>query len=108
MKEKINKVKDIAQFISSITVIIGLIIGIYVYFNGYKTDQQELKNTLMTTQRMSLKSLIWNDNIPLVERTNACDEYLSMGFNSYTKKHCEGLLMKDLTYFDGKEVYENG
>ena len=47
---------------------------------------------------MSLKSVIWNDNIPLGERTTACDTYLNAGYNSLTKKHCEKILKESEEY----------
>lgn len=69
--------------------------SIFSFYQTYKDTNEELKNTLKTTQQMSLKSVIWNDNIPLAERTSACDVYLKNGYNSLTKKHCEMILKEE-------------
>lgn len=88
----ITKIKNIASLISSLTIITGLLTGLYTYFADYKVSRDELMSSTKTSLRMSLKSVIWNENIPLDERISACDDYLGLGYNSYTKKHCEVLL----------------
>lgn len=80
-----NLLKKINEYWKQITGIIAILIalwGIFSYLNN-------IYSTLKTTQQMALKSVIWNDNIPLGERTSACDVYLGAGYNSLTKKHCE-------------------
>ena len=74
---------------------IGILWSIFSFYQTYKDNNEELKNTLKTTQQMSLKSVIWNDNSPLGERTSACDLYLSNSYNSLTKKHCEMILREE-------------
>lgn len=88
----ITKIKDISSLISSLGVILGLFIGVYTYFNEYKVNQDKITENLKITQRMALKSVIWNDTVPLVERINACDDYLNLGYNSYTKEYCSKLV----------------
>lgn len=74
---------------------VGILWSIFSFYQTYKDNNEELKDTLKTTQQMSLKSVIWNDNIPLAERTSACDVYLNNGYNSLTKKHCEVILKEE-------------
>lgn len=88
----ITKIKDISSLISSLGVILGLFIGVYAYFNEYKVNQDKITENLKITQRMALKSVIWNDTVPLLERASACDDYLSLGYNSYTKEYCNHLI----------------
>jgi len=88
----ITKIKDISSLISSLGVILGLFIGVYAYFNEYKVNQDKITENLKITQRMALKSVIWNDKVPLMERASACDDYLSLGYNSYTKEYCSRLV----------------
>ena len=85
--EKIKKYKEIYAFI---TIIIGILSGAFVILHNILNKYDEILDNLKTTQQMSLKSVIWNDNIPLAERSSACDVYLSNGYNSLTKKHSEG------------------
>lgn len=87
--ESLKKLKEHWKLIS------GFIIGIWAIFGFYQSyldNNEEILETLKTTQQMSLKSVIWNDNIPLGERTSACDTYLNAGYNSLTKKYCEKIL----------------
>ena len=80
-----DKLKKVNEYWKQITGIIAILVffwGIFMYLNT-------ILGTLKTTQQMALKSVIWNDNIPLAERTSACDVYLGAGYNSLTKKHCE-------------------
>lgn len=87
--EKLKKLKDYWKTISGFIIAIWAVFGFY---QKYLDNNEEILNTLKTTQQMSLKSVIWNDNIPLGERTTACDTYLNAGYNSLTKKHCEKIL----------------
>ena len=87
--ESIKKLKEHWKFISSFFIATWAVFGFYQKFLD---NNEEILETLKTTQQMSLKSVIWNDNIPLGERTTACDAYLKAGYNSLTKKHCEKIL----------------
>lgn len=87
--EKLKKGKELYLLI---TFFIGLIWAVFCFYQKYLDNNEEILETLKTTKQMSLKSVIWNDNIPLGERTTACDTYLNAGYNSLTKKHCEKIL----------------
>lgn len=87
--EKLKKYKELYLLIA---FFIGIIWAVFSFYQSYLNNNEEILDTLKTTQQMSLKSVIWNDNIPLGERTSACDVYLSSGYNSLTKKHCEILV----------------
>lgn len=87
--EKIKKYKELYL---TLAFFIGILWTIFSFYQSYLDNNDEIKETLKTTQQMSLKSVIWNDSIPLAERVSACDVYLSNGYNSLTKKHCEIIL----------------
>ena len=84
--------KNIKENYMLIAFFVGLLWSIFGFYQSYKDNNEKIMETLKTTQQMSLKSVIWNDNIPLAERATACDTYLSNGYNSLTKKHCEIIL----------------
>lgn len=77
-----------------LTIIVTIIGGIWGFSWNIKESNDKMLDTLKITQQMALKSVIWNDNIPLSERASACDVYLNAGYNSLTKKECEIILDK--------------
>lgn len=83
--KKLSKYKKIIQ---DVTIFIGAVTFLWAIFSWYNQSIETSKKT----QQMSLKSVIWNESIPVVERASACDDYLELGFNSYTKKFCENIL----------------
>lgn len=87
--EILKKLKENWKIISSFIIAIW---AVFTFYQSYLDTNEEILNRLNTTQQMSLKSVIWNDNIPLDERVSACDTYLGQGYNSLTKKHCEKIL----------------
>lgn len=95
-KSIITKLKDYYWLIATLLVIVGgFFSGMWWLFNKYQEildKNEEVIETIKTTQQMSLKSVIWNENIPEIERISACDVYLAAGYNSATKKHCETII----------------
>lgn len=95
MIEKIKNIKFLVGIITSLLV--ALVTGIWFVFSTYQSfinKNEDLLETIKTTQQMALKSVIWNEEIPLPERASACDVYLSAGYNSLTKKECESIIEK--------------
>lgn len=87
--EILKKLKENWKIVSSFIIAIW---AVFTFYQSYLDTNEEILNRLNTTQQMSLKSVIWNDKIPLGERMSACDTYLGQGYNSLTKKHCEKIL----------------
>jgi len=85
----IEKLKNYWWLLTIIFTIIG---GIWSMSWNFMKQNEELLDTLKTTQQMALKSVIWNEHIPLDERASACDVYIAAGYNSFTKKECEIIL----------------
>lgn len=71
-----------------IVAIIGFIISAY---KMYETSSNKLEMINKTT----LRTLIWADGIPHRDKIEACDTYLSYGYNSETKLYCERLLQSE-------------
>ena len=92
--EKLKKNKENIQFFLTICSAITIIWGICSFYFDSKRENEELIYTLKTTQQMSLKSVIWNESIPIAERASACDVYLNAGYNSLTKKECEIIIQQ--------------
>lgn len=95
-KNLISKLKDYYWLVATILIIVcGIFSGIWATFSKYQKildNYEETLTTIKTTQQMALKSVIWNEDIPKIERINACDVYLVAGYNSATKKHCETII----------------
>lgn len=89
--EKLKKIKEWWLLIVFICSIIGAAFG---FCHNVLNKNDEILKTIKTTQQMALKSVIWNEEIPLPERASACDTYLAAGYNSLTKRECEEIINK--------------
>ena len=94
MLEKIKKYKE---WYLLIVFVIGLIGNLFFTLHSVLNKNDEILETIKTTQQMALKSVIWNEEIPLPERASACDTYLAAGYNSLTKKECEKIIEKGVS-----------
>lgn len=88
MKKVLEKLKMGKELVAIIVAIIGIIIGAY---KMYESNSNRLEMINKTT----LRTLIWAEGIPHRDKIEACDEYLSYGYNSETKLYCEKLLQKE-------------
>lgn len=84
----------------AIAFVVTLFTTAFAFLHNNLNKYDEILETIETTQQMSLKSVIWNQDIPIAERTSACDVYLNEGYNSLTKRLCEKIL-------DESEVFKN-
>lgn len=98
---KIEKIKNIYWLIGVLVTIFIIIVTntwkLSKYHDKINLAYTELLEATKTNEQMSLKSIIWNDEIPISDRLMACDTYIKRGYNSVTKQHCEIVLdkMKD-------------
>ena len=72
--------------------LVSLVIGLWSLFGLYNRFYQDLQ----TIQKSTLRNTIWNETIPMHDRLESCDSYISLGYNSETKKYCDELLKKDI------------
>ncbi len=86
MLEKLEKLK---KWWVLIIGIVTIIISAFMFCHNLLNKNNEILEMVKSNQQMTLKNTIWNENIPIQERVAACDTYLSLGYNSYTKKECE-------------------
>lgn len=87
-------IKRLKEYWWLVTIICTIIAGIWSICWGFMKKNEEILVSIKTTQQMSLKSVIWNNEIPIAERASACDVYLASGYNSLTKKECEVIIEK--------------
>lgn len=86
MLEKIEKLK---KWWVIIIGVLSLLISAFMFCHNLLNKNDEILEMVKSNQQMTLKNTIWNENIPIQERVAACDVYLGLGYNSYTKKECE-------------------
>ena len=67
---------------------VSIVIGLWSLFGLYFNFKTDLRNI----QKLTLRNTIWNENIPMHDRLESCDNYIELGFNSETKKYCNDLL----------------
>ena len=84
--------EELKKHYVTLVFFVGIIWAVFQFYQSYLNNNEEMLHTLKTTQQMSLKSVIWNDAIPIGERASACDTYLDAGYNSLTKKECEVII----------------
>lgn len=104
MKKKLENIKSWYLLLAGFIV---AIVTVFTWMHNTLNKYDDVIDTIKTTQQMALKSVIWNDNIPLGERASACDVYLNAGYNSLTKRECEAILDKGTyegSFSYGKEV----
>lgn len=97
MDKKIKKIENYKKLIGYFLTVASIIITCFSF--GYKVlDEFEKQNELLEdTAKLAEKSFIWNKEIPRVERAEVCDVYLAKGYDSYTKKLCENVILQDET-----------
>lgn len=85
MKKLLDKLKMGKELILMIIGVISVIITCYKMYENF-TSQFSL------LQKTTLRTMIWSDGVPIHDKLEACDSYLSLGYNSETKIYCEDLM----------------
>lgn len=85
MKKLLEKLKMTKELIIMIIGIVSVIITCYRMYEDFAKD-------LSLLQKTTLRTMIWSDGVPLHDKLEACDSYLSLGYNSETKIYCEDLM----------------
>lgn len=85
MKKILDKLKLGKELIAMIIAVISVIITCYKMYENFTRD-------LSLLQKTTLRTMIWSEGVPLHDKLEACDSYLSLGYNSETKIYCEDLM----------------
>ena len=85
MKKLVETLKTTKELIVMIIGFISVIITGYKLYNNFLND-------LSLLQKTTLRTMIWSEGVPLHDKLEACDNYLSLGYNSETKIYCEDLM----------------
>lgn len=101
-KSIIDKLKKYKEAYVVIAFFVGLAATLFMFLHQFLIKFDETISTIKTTQQMALKSVIWNDNIPVGERVSACDIYIKSGYNSLTKKECQHIIDSTEVSFNNK------
>lgn len=97
MEKKIDKFfTKIKKYWGWITLVVSIFSVLIGGFNLISNKIEAQNVDMAKAIQMSEKSIIWNDNVPIIERATVCDDYLARGYNSYTKKLCENFIMKEV------------
>lgn len=85
MKKLLDKLKMGKELILMLIGVVSVIITCYKMYENF-TNQFSL------LQKTTLRTMIWSDGVPIHDKLEACDSYLSLGYNSETKIYCEDLM----------------
>lgn len=96
MKEFFEKLKITKEIL---TIIIGFIGAVITCYSFYRSNNENLK----LIQKTTLRTMIWSKGVPIQDKLEACDSYISLGYNSETKKYCEKLLEEEFKDGESKE-----
>lgn len=89
--------KHITLIGTIIVTVCSVLITIFGFFHKILNEFDKQNELLEDTSKLAEKSFIWNKEIPRVERAEVCDLYLAKGYDSYTKKLCENVILQDET-----------
>ena len=82
----------IASIISAITVIGTFMFKSYKFFRNLEEKYDEMNNTLKKNTLYILKLAILSDEMPIIDRIHAGEQYIAMGGNGMVKKKLEKLM----------------
>ena len=83
-----EKVKKWWGWATILIAVFGCFFKVFQYFD-YQNEE------LAETSKLAQQAIIWNKEVPVIQRAEVCDLYLSKGFDSYTKKLCEKVILQD-------------
>lgn len=87
MKKVTENIKMIRYLIATIVVVLTTLFGAFKIYT-------ETVNHLESMNKTVLRLSIWSEEMPMHDRLESCDTYLSLGYNSETKKYCEILITR--------------
>ena len=100
MKKTLDLLKNNWQWMTLLFTILGVGVASGIWINNQNIEMAE-------TSKLAQQAIIWNKEIPVIQRAEVCDLYLAKGFDSYTKKLCEKVILQDekLAEADDQSVF---
>lgn len=90
----IDNILVIASVITSLTVICSFMFKIYNFFRKLEKKYDEMNGLLKKNTLYVLKLAVLNEELPLIDRIHAGEQYIDLGGNGLIKKEYEHLLKK--------------
>lgn len=89
------------------TILVAIFTTIISGFNTMTNYFEQQNEEMAETSKLAQQAIIWNKEVPVIQRAEVCDLYLSKGFDSYTKKLCENVILQDekLAIADEESVF---
>lgn len=82
----------VASIITALTVIYGFLFKIYNFFRKLEKKYDEMNRLLKKNTLYVLKLAVLNEELPLVDRIHAGEQYIELGGNGLIRKKYEHLL----------------
>lgn len=96
MEKVIDKIMEkIKKYWLWATLVVGIFSTLIGGFNKMTNYFDAQNEELAETSKLAQQAIIWNKEVPNIQRAEVCDLYLSKGFDSYTKKLCENVILQD-------------
>lgn len=93
MGKRIDYIKGNVETVLVLGALIAMTGGAFMGFHSVMAGIDNMNGDIRKAKALALKSIIWNSEIPRMERAAACDTYLDMGLNSYTQRFCSMLML---------------
>ena len=88
LEKTLGMLKNNWQWMTLLFAILGVGVSAGIWINNQNIEMAE-------TSKLAQQAIIWNKEIPVIQRAEVCDLYLSKGFDSYTRKLCENVILQD-------------
>ena len=94
-----NEIIMIASIITAVTVICSTSFKIYKFFRALEKKYDQMNDLLQKNTLYLLKMAVLSEELPLLDRIHAGEQYLALGGNGLIKKKYQELLKE----FEEKE-----
>ena len=88
----IENVLLIASLVGALTAIGAFLYKMYSFFRKIEENYEEMNHTIKQNTIYILKIAIMSDEMPLVDRIHAGEQYIAMGGNGMVKKKLNQLM----------------
>lgn len=88
----IDNILVVASVVTALTVICSFLFKIYNFFRKLEKKYDEMNGLLKKNTLYVLKLAVLNEELPLVDRIHAGEQYIDLGGNGLIRKKYEHLL----------------